>query len=454
MKKATLLALATLAGSITAAYADVTIVITGATAFRSSAQQAIRDSFSPGVEYAYLNNAGGTLNVTSTNRGIFRGNFPGITGTTTVLTSWSGSVEGIQALQTSTAVQVLDPALTTISTGGTSITPAGASYTTLAADLAFSDVRAANTPAGGDGLNANPEVGVVAFVPIITEPPANNGATPDDNEIDPNFTNLTQQGLRTLVQNGVVRLSTLTGDLGGIEYPTEVGDYNKVVVWTGRSDASGTRTFYLAESKFGYQSLAQQYKALGSSNNTTEFRQWPAGDTGNISNLWNADGEGFSEGNGGWGSSSDLRTVMGWTTNGAKVTQMFEGTPIDIITGRQVYGITILTAADAKTAADAGGRALSFNGVSIAPASAALSEVDQRKIASGAYTLWSFQNLYYKSLEGDKVTFYERLTAPVGTNGNSIHAKVESTGNGVPLSKMGATNREDDGGKVNPPSPF
>ena len=77
------IALACLATTVKA---DVEVLITGATAFRTAAINALKAQFdigNNGVSYAYAHNkAAGSVN--AADRVTFKGKFPGVAGTTTV----------------------------------------------------------------------------------------------------------------------------------------------------------------------------------------------------------------------------------------------------------------------------------------------------------------------------------------------------------------------------------
>src|SRR3954451_657354 len=115
--KALLLAPLAAVGLAHPAIADVTINVTGATAFRGAAVTAIRNSYTS-VQYAFTGSfSGGTQH-------LFVGTFPGIPGTTTVRTFWSGSTEGARDViqEVNTPPRCLDPANTTVSAAGTLVT--------------------------------------------------------------------------------------------------------------------------------------------------------------------------------------------------------------------------------------------------------------------------------------------------------------------------------------------
>src|SRR5690348_7254632 len=80
-----------------AAHAQTTMRITGSTAFRSNAINAVINIYDAGtVTYAYIDNAGGTATVNSATWAIFKGNVGGVS--TTVKAHWTGSEGGMQTV--------------------------------------------------------------------------------------------------------------------------------------------------------------------------------------------------------------------------------------------------------------------------------------------------------------------------------------------------------------------
>jgi hypothetical protein len=106
MKLKSLLIGASALGFAASAQAQTVINITGATAFRSAAHSAIMASFNQsgalGTTWNYAHNH--ASNGASAGRAIYKGTFPGISGTTVIRTSWTGSVEGVRALTKPTLV--------------------------------------------------------------------------------------------------------------------------------------------------------------------------------------------------------------------------------------------------------------------------------------------------------------------------------------------------------------
>src|SRR6266511_2919618 len=146
------------AGLANVASAQTTVIdITGATAFRNAASLAIRDSYSPTVQYGYT----GTAFTAATNQ-IFKGSYPGIAGTTIIRTFWSGSTEGARDVVGDLTVNAYLPTTATVSTAGTpSLTGATAPGTP---ELYFTDVGIENTVYSPSGVNASDDTRVGAIV--------------------------------------------------------------------------------------------------------------------------------------------------------------------------------------------------------------------------------------------------------------------------------------------------
>src|SRR6266404_1635652 len=99
------------------AQADVTIRITGSTAFRSATNTAIRNILSSGnPQIAYDS---GATSFTGASYNTFVGTLPGVTGTVTVKTSWSGSVAGIRDVAQANSLKFFADGVATSTGAGT-----------------------------------------------------------------------------------------------------------------------------------------------------------------------------------------------------------------------------------------------------------------------------------------------------------------------------------------------
>lgn len=539
------------AGFAASASAQTTeITITGATAFRQATMQAIYDA------YASVGAAGTSFNVAhdfsnntlsqliASNKAIFKGTFPGITGTTVIRTAFNGSTEGLNAIAGNNNPTFLtEDALTggnyTSGIKGQTSSPTQA----LRPKFSFSDVYQSTSPVTTDNTGApitlNPsgssQVGIVTFAMI-----ANDGAPA-------NLTNVTTQQARALWTNGAQPLSLFTGD------PSDT----KRVYATGRNDGSGTRSAYLTEWTFGVANLVKQYVATSGTGvsantpsgvgngtinrltlvpangiggaNVTVNGAVPSGSTtivlnalptyndttittGNIisgtgigsnttisavtgnssaytltlsnattaqisngatllvngignfttdrtsdaSTLWGN----TNAGNGGYGSSSALRTLMGYTSSNVTVYNGVSQTTS--VNNRDIVLMTWLSTADCRDAAAQGAKILAFNGVGITPLTTAqaaivddpntpnvnekvnyldsgFNETDFKKIASGAYSAWSYQHLYYHGeLQPNELTWYNAM------KNTWINQGLQKTANGL-RSEDVTISRADDG---------
>jgi hypothetical protein len=438
MKLKTILAAALAAGITSSAMAQTTqITITGATAFRQATMQAIYDA------YTSAGALGNTFNVChdftgnnlsqliASNKAVFSGTFPGITGTTVIRTAFNGSTEGLNAIAGNNNPTFLTTAalLNTGQIQGSTVSPTIKERP----KFSFSDVYQSTSPVDNVVLNpvGTSAVGVVTFTMI-----ANEGAPAD-------LTNVTIQQARQLWKSGIQPLRLFTGD------PTDT----TFVLATGRNDGSGTRAAYLTEWTYGVANLVNQYIATktGTSGNTiTALTLVPADGIGrgnfetsgvsNASTLWGQ----TATGNGGYSSSSALRSIMGLTSASVDIYNGVDQDPDneDI----PVILLTWLSTADAKNAADAGGKLLSYNGVGVTPIAAigsylvsGFNEADFKKIANGSYSPWSYQHLYYwGSLSTEENAWYTAMKTtwlPVG---------LQTTSNGLRLGDMKVT-RPDDG---------
>lgn len=433
---------------VPALLADVTVDITGATAFRAAALSAIRSKYNAsGAAYQFSHDqAAGAY--TGATRSIFKGTFQGVAGVTTIRTSFNGSVEGIRALVDSPAsdptyyTEILGNFVTAAAIGGgeTNKDTVGFAKTTAASqsEIAFSDVSKAATPYSGFSLQPGSSTcGVVVFTML-----ANEGSP---------VTNVTSQQFRALMSNGFLPRSVFSG----VEADNPIGDAPGVnagyVFSTGRNDGSGTRTTYLAETGYGIANAVKQYVTnVSTSTALTTIQLVPAGGVndpalpgqlaGNASTVWSND----IAGNGGYSSGSTLRTDMGKT--GAAVTVLDE-------TGADAFGepviadlVTWLSLNDAATARTNGAVVCSYNGVKLNDfaTSGTMSTADRAKVTEGAYTAWGFQQLYRRNdiTAGDTVTVYTGIKTALENPVN-----LASAGITIPEMNVG---RPFDGGTVAP----
>jgi hypothetical protein len=396
----------------TSVQADVEVIVTGATAFRGAANASILASFGGAANVRYAHSAAaGSLN--NANYAIFRGTWPGVSGVTTVRTSWSGSSEGVRDVVTNTPVPVLIPDNLPAGNGENALNNNSTQPpTTISAKFTFSDVYQTSTPFTSPVLNpADARTGVVTFTML-----ANAGAPAG-------LTNVTAQQFKALFGRGFQPLSLFTGSAGDTQ----------LVLATGRNDGSGTRTVYLAETGYGIARPVNQFKVTASTASTiTEATLWPPNDGNNASTLW---GNNIA-GNGGYFSGSTLRGEFVKTS--ASVTIKDEtGTAIGAPS--PVTFLTWLGTGDAANAT--GAKVLGYNGVSITPSTSGLNAADKAKVTQGAYTAWSYEHLYYRgTLTTDENTVYTEIK-------NRIPANLGASG--IALTDM-TVSRDEEGGPVAP----
>lgn len=422
----------------TAAMADAEITLTGATAFRNAAMQAIQNAYNSAGSLGTTYNVAHDFavgNLTASNKAIFIGTFPGISGVTTIRTSWNGSTEGLRAVALGDVESDYRPSfLTAAALSGTSGEVGGKTSPTetLHPKFSFSDVRQSTSPISSPTLNpADARVGVVTFTMLANESAASHT----------NFTNITIQQFKAILEQGIQPLSLFTGDAAD----------TKLVFATGRNDGSGTRSAYLTEVGYGVANPVNQYVATVSGTTTagqiTAIVRVPAGGTGtgnlatsggasNASTLWSND----INGNGGYSSGSALRDHMGRTTASVDVFDPESGQTADI-EDEPILLVTWLSTADARTAVTNGAKLLNFNGVGVTPISGGFSATDKAKITNGQYSAWSYQQLYYRgSLSTEENTVYTAIKT-------NLPAALNTTANGLTLGDMSVT-RPDDGAPI------
>lgn len=436
---------------IAVAHADVTVDITGATAFRQATLNSIKGRFDASgqpYKYAHDQGSGGYNGATYS---IWIGTFPGVAGTTTIRTSFNGSVEGIRALVDSPTHDpiYLQPELldgVTAAVGGAELHSQGeATKLKAQSEIAFSDVSKAATPyASRSLLPANSAAGVVVFTMVGSE------GTP--------LSNITSQQFRALFSAGFQPLSLFTGNEEDNPYAENVtpGPNAAWIFATGRNDGSGTRTTYMAETGYGVTNLVRQYTVLASSGNamttiqlvpqggandsdpiTSGIQPYSGQSTANASTVWDQD----LPGNGGYSSGSNLRTHLGLTGNAVTV---LDETYADAFGEPQKLTlVSWLSLSDAVTARNNGAVFLAYNGVKlndIAASGSTMSAADLAKVTNGSYTAWSYQHMYRRNdlTSGDAVTVY-----------NGIRNNLVLGSAGIAIAQMNVS-RSADGGTVAP----
>ena len=421
MKLKTLLIGASALGFAAAAQAQTTVInITGATAFRSAAHSAIMASFTQsgalGTTWNYAHNNTTLTKGGSAGRAIYKGTFPGITGTTVIRTSWTGSVEGVRALTKPTLVPetYLTDSVANLS-GFTSGEKAGATATETSTvhAFAFADMAQAAAPAAYalPKLSGGP-VGVIAFAPVINK------------DADASITNITINQFRRLVSNGTIPARMLTGNASS----------NGTIYNVARNDGSGTRVIQLAEIGHGQANLVKAYLLTGSASLNTPVLAPLTADTVTypntaISNDYRATSV---LGNAGYTSGGTIAGWMKLPSSGNFNIVSWVGTPDAVTAVNLVSGVTT------------GGRVLAYKGEKLdGVAAGAITSADKAKIALGKYSAWSFENLFYVgtlTTGTPKKAVYDKLVSVIPANIGTA---------GVALTDLTVT-RTTDGGVIAP----
>ena len=235
-----------------------TFEITGATAFRAATIDSIKALYvANGAAFRFSHNATTEAKFNGADVITFEGTITGL-GATVIRCSFNGSIEGLRAMaqpgQTGIDGSNGDPSFLKLSTlteaatiGGTNIENVANNSTNTEralAEMAFSDTDKAISPyAGNDMVGASP--GIAVFGLVVSE-----GAS--------EITNVTAANYNSLLTNGFVRMSQLTGN--------SAHDGRKVFC-TGRNDGSGTRSSYLTEMGFGAANPVQQYLVVSQNGN-------------------------------------------------------------------------------------------------------------------------------------------------------------------------------------------
>ena len=426
------------------------VYITGATAFRSATLNTVRTIFANTGQYKIVHN-GGSGNYNGSTYAIIQGTFSNVPGTTTIYTSFNGSVEGIRALVTTNnnpeylTISALTNATNFIAkdTIGDGVSGISSPRAQNASDFAFSDVSKASTPYAADSLlpaNNSAQVGVVTFTMI-----ANKGGT--------NLDNLNSQNFRALLGQGYVPASLING----------ITNDPRSVYVVGRNDGSGTRTTYAAETGYGISTLMNQYIVGKASNGAVrDIYLVPQGGTNNalngaitngglaligssanVSTVWGQN----VNGNGGYASGSGITAAF---TNTSPSVNIYDASG-ELLDTANIALVSFLSTGDAKTAmaftnsTNSGGITLGYNGVKLsdfATNGGTLSQADKNKITRGAYTAWGYQYFYRLPTitTGAKLTTYNLIFSNVPANLGSA---------GLPKSQM-TVSRLVDGGVVAP----
>jgi len=389
-------------GFASTASAQTVINITGATAFRAGAHNAILEILSDGgtfpVKYCWIGSAG-TNGFLNSNKIIAEGRIGGQD--YIIRTNQNGSTQGIAsvATQTTPPSAYLDVTLTAADriVGGQNLaSDAGKTVAGVIGRFAFSDVDQAISNNPTPVLPGAP-VGVVPFVFI-----ANVGAPAG-------LTNMTDQLHESQWKNGQLPLSMYTGN------PADT----KLVLNTGRNNGSGTRATILAETQYGPFTQVVQWG--GPNDATTVSGSEGTGTVNTLNNLFNN----------GYSSNSWVRQNLARTSTNVTV----GGTP-----GQDIVIVSYLTLSDAAAittltgGAGVGARALTYNGMAYS----------EDNVKNGQYTLWGYQQFYASAdITAAEQVFFDAFTA-------AIPATLDPLVTGIPIPDMNVTREGGDGGPITP----
>ena len=362
------------------ASADLTIRLTGSTAFRAGTHKAIVAMMGGEANCRFAHGMITGATTTANQAGyenadytIIRGTAASIPGITTVHCTWTGSATGIKDVAQNNTLGFLAASQLPANTGYANAAVTQATSETAIPDFAFSDVFQASTPTPAPALEDN----LLAIIPFSWV--ANEGTT--------GITNMTQQLARALYSNGSQPKKLFTGnDLAA--------DAEQLVLAVGRDNGSGTRITQLAETQYGVFNTVQQWKltSSGSPATVTVAQVWPLND-----------GVGaFATGNGGYSSGSTIRTLIGLTS---AAVQLKNAAGTNVGTPQAVSLVAFLGITDSTTAVTNGAVRLSYEGVFY-------DGTNPKLIYQGLYTGWGYLHVYTKSgLSTDQGQFRDNLAA-------------------------------------------
>jgi len=371
MKSKFILAASIAMALATSAQATTTVVLTGATSFRHAIHASLAH-LHPSAKIAYT---GGTTLDTAT-QAVFDDNANGVI----VLTSFTGSGAGIQALDTNTKVTVINTAdSANAGSVGSGTHLSTATTTTVLADAALSDVTQSATAYNSTSLS-DQTVGVMPFVWVTNSIGKNLGIT----NITANFANST-------LQDGSTPASFLTGNSA---------DAAKSVYITGRNSGSGTRITTLAEINYPADTNVNQYAPVYTGSIIT-----------GLTHL--ATTAGLSSG-------GDVATAL----NASLSSTITNGTKT--IDSSKVVLLSYLAYSDAVSVTN--GSILNYNGVSFLTGG-----VPNTNIQNGAYTFWGYEHLLTPSAtdnDSDKTAVLNDLVSDIpnflGTGTQTIGIGLDS----------------------------
>jgi hypothetical protein len=372
-----------------------TIRISGSSAFRASAQDAIRKILNtPTIgdeDFAYVGTgAASTANLNRSSQAIFRGKINNQGPIVTIKCSWLGSASGVENVDNSASTSLFLSNATVASTAGNVYAAAGNTVLENNVDFAFSDVYQGSTPYNLTALQDD----LVAVVPFKWL--KNEGASAS-------ITNMTSKIVENLYASRKIALSFFSGN---------VADATTNVWAFGRDPDSGTRITMTAEAGIGALAGVFQNQIVASAApgapavipvlNTTPVTFAPQPFVA---------GNGFAVGNNGY-------------TSGALVAAVLSNTS----TVGPLIGYAGLS--DSATAITNGATELTWNGVAYSVAN----------VQEGKYTFWGYQHVLSNPTLTGSATLAETLRDAIVAD---ITANPGSTG--IAIGTMNVS-RSNDGG--------
>lgn len=440
MKK-TLLTVAAMALAIGSGFADQTINITGATAFRKAANEAIQTLMSAGAGGSLVGNdwstGSGSNSATDAQWTIWKGTISGISGNVTIRTNFQGSVEGIQDVVQQNDIAFIPATITFGNNGGETASDTGKS------NLAWSDVwqgstTFTSTPLTDIKTTAVPPAvprypGVVTFLFGASELSCNGTLAPGQvagNKINSSYS-MTNQLFRLLAQNGEIKLSALTGN------STHSA---KTLYLTGRYPGSGTRITALANTGYKLTDPVIQYKPLkadgslvtSASETIAKLQVWPT------VGVPATTGDDPSPGNGGYTSGGQLRAALGASMNGTVEFLDSDGNSLFTANGTDVGLVSYTGKSDGNNAGSAGMIFLPYNGVSATDGTLAVTDTTFK---SGTNTFWSYEHMLQRGTNATETSLAQKIV-------DNLSAAVTSPG--FKDDTAMTVERTDDGALVTP----
>ena len=352
--------------------ADITVYITGSTAFRAGTYSAISNLFTAGYKEIDYGNA----NAAKCNQNCWVGTISGVPGTVTISADWSGSVGGVRDVDTGVAHGgFINPAhaagiFASVTTAANGTDASFYDQTPHAATIAMSDSFQSSTLFNATSLQ-DTVVGIVPFVWC-----KNNGSLADPHWA--NFTNVTDSALRTVLF-GPVPLAVFTGSTND----WDAAHHTPPVYAVGRNDDSGTRLGAFADCGFGIFTQPKQFDITS------------VGGVAKIAIDTQVDGTGAPApaGSQGYASGGNVATAM-------SIAGSANGTSTNTLGGTNWYALCYVGIPDSGSVVSGGGAILTYNGVAYTPAN----------VQNGSYTFWGYEHVMgVEGISGDALTVYNDI---------------------------------------------